>query len=181
MSSNDRYKEWEKDFREFLDAEAIRPPAELSRKILDHVSSKLNPSPWLVFSKLLAFVVITGSITLFFCPQFGLGASDGPGLMYFFMKYGRNVCQFGCGAFFIGSGILASAFLLRPEELNVLSRNKFLQISAVSGLSLGVFMMFDASIFFTLAVLWLIGALMGGLLFFEVGFWLRRKFLVYAY
>lgn len=171
MSSNQN-KEWGNDFSEFLSSSEITPPASLSRKVLERVASDLNPSPWAVFSKLIAAVVIAGSLSLLICPQFGLGSYYSP-LMHFFMQLGPIGCKAACGAFFMMASIIFACVILRPEELRLVQRTKFLTLSAVSGLGLGVFMCTSPETILGAALAWFLGASLGGLLSLELGLRIR--------
>lgn len=174
MSSNQN-KEWGNDFSEFLSSSEMTPPASLSRKVLERVASDLNPSPWAVFSKLIAVVIVAGSLSLLICPQFGLGSYYSP-LMHFFMQLGSTGCRAACGAFFMVTSIVSACLILRPEELRVVKRTKFLALSAISGLGLGVFMCTSPEIILSAALAWFIGALVGGFLSLELG--LRARFYI---
>lgn len=168
VMSNNQNKEWGKDFCEFLGSSEIAPPATLSRKILERVAGDLNPSPWAVFSKLIVVVIVAGSLSLLICPQFGLGSYYSP-LMHFFMQLGPIGCRAACGAFFMVTSVISACIILRPEELSVVRRTKFLTLSAVSGLGLGVFMCTSPEIILSAAVAWFLGASLGGWLSLELG------------
>ena len=68
--------------------------------------------------------------------------------MGFFMNWGPVVCSAFCGAFFLGTGALAVAWLLRPEEVKVFGR--------------GWLWVFAGIAFFSQVVLMLMGS--GGIL-----------------
>jgi len=166
-------KEWEKDFHEFLDAPEAEPSRAVSDRILETVSKDLNPSASMVFLKLLGITAASGVLSLTICPQSGLG--QGIGLMRFFMQLGPHVCSIACGAIFISIGIILSFFLLRPEELRVLRRTRFLQLTVLAMTSLLGFICAGAQVLVTIAAFWLFGAMVGGLLTLEVSY--RIKFL----
>lgn len=167
MSSN-QDKEWGKDFSEFLSSSEAAPPASVSREILERVGKDLNPSPWSVFSKLTAVVVVAGSLSLLVCPQFGLGSYYSP-LMHFFMQLGSTGCRAACGGFFMMTSLMSACLILRPEELRVVKRTKFLTVAAISGLGLGVFMCTSPDLILSAALAWFLGALVGGFLSLELG------------
>ncbi len=168
ISPND----WEKEFREFLDAPTLEPPKSISNKVFEAVSNELNPHAWAVFLKLLGITTISGILSLAVCPQFGFGNSFW--LMRSFMRFGPHVCSIACGAIFISFGIILSFFLLRPEELRVLRKTRFLQLAVLSGLTLSGFICAGAEVFLAVALFWLLGAVVGGLLTLEVSY--RVKF-----
>lgn len=161
IKKRDDFNEWMDDFSDFLGAEAIRPPQQHSDRLHEIVFNALNPSPLLVFVRLALIAMMASSVTLLFCPQFGLGTS-GAGLMPYLMKISPLACQFGCGVLFVGVGVLAATFLLKREEIRVLKDTKYLQVGALSGVMLGVFICFGSAQFFALEWAWLLGGLTGG-------------------
>jgi hypothetical protein len=171
-------KEWISEFSEFLNSEETAPPANLTTQIHQVVNDSLNPSPFIVFGKLAIIALIASSFTLLICPQFGLG-TNGPGLMPYLMKISPAACEFGCGVFFVGVGVLVSTFLLRIEEIRVLRQTKFLQISALTASMLGLFICFGSASFFTLEWIWLLGGFSGGLASILGGYVIREKVFVY--
>ena len=160
---DDTLSEWMSGFSEFLNAESISPPAQLNERVNELIYGLLNPSPFLVFGKLVLIAALASSVSLLFCPQFGYGTS-GPGLMMFLMDISPLVCHFGCGLLFIGIGVFVSTFFLRQEELRVLRETKFLQITALSASMLGMFLCFGSREFFTVELMWLLGGIVGGLI-----------------
>ncbi len=179
MDSNQN-KEWGNDFSEFLSSSEITPPSSVSNKILERIAYDLNPSPWAVFSKLIAVVLVAGSLSLLVCPQFGIRSYYSP-LMQIFMQFGPTVCRAACGAFFMMTSIVSACFFLRSEELRVVKRSKFLTITAVSSLGLGVFMCTSPETIYSAALAWFLGALVGGLLSLELGIRVRLYLIERSY
>jgi hypothetical protein len=167
------YKAWEKDLKTFLEAEAVEPPPEVSKKLLARVEQDLNPSPWTVFVKLSLIGSLAGLATLLICPQLGLGKSIG--VMAYFMKLGPIFCRAACGAFFMSVAILSSVLLLRPEELRVLHRTAFLQVSVFSLCTLAGLVCLGPEVLTMSTLLWILGGIVGGLATFELGYVLRLK------
>lgn len=85
------------------------------------------------------------------------------------------LCHFGCGVLFVGVGVLASTFILRQEELMVLMRTKFLQVSALSASMLGMFLCFGSQGFFLMELMWLLGGLVGGIISVYAGSLVRQR------
>ncbi len=164
-------KDWEKDFREFVEALEVTPPNKLSGALVALVAADLNPSSLIVFVKLLVITLLSGAISLVVCPQFGFGSNMA--LMRFFMQLGPHACSLACGAVFVSLGALLSVIVLRPEELRVIRRTKYLQLVVTAALSLSVFICAGASVVLTVAVFWLFGAIAGGLMTFEALYRLR--------
>lgn len=158
------------DFNEFMDSAPKAPPYDLKKKIFFQVHQDLNPNAWFIFSKISLIHLLVGFVTLSLCPQFGLRVfGEGLGFMKLFISLGTYGCAAICGAFFVGSSLLASAFFLRFEELKVLKNHYWLQISALTFLSLGAFIMAGADILLSFAVVWLLGSVVGGIVMLELG------------
>lgn len=166
--------ETNQDFKEFMNAEIANPPQELQDQIFAFVYRDLNPSPWAIFSKLSLNHLVVGIVTLSLCPQFGVRLiGEGMGIMRFFLPFGSYGCTALCGAFFVGASLFASGIILRPEEIRVLRCHRFLQISALTLLSLGGLIMLEAEILFAFALAWMVGSILGGLTMLEVGRFVR--------
>ena len=164
---------WENDFIEFLSAEKAVPPVHVAEQISCQVSFLLNPSPWSVFSKLSIVVFAVSIVNLAICPQFGLRYFHNEGLSQFFMGAGPLVCHAICGSFFIGSAVLVAAAVMRPEDLRVLRKTRFLQISALSAFALSGFIALGAEVFLPIALTWLLGGIVVGILTVEIAYWIR--------
>ncbi|MDZ4676358.1 MAG: hypothetical protein SGI74_02520 [Oligoflexia bacterium] len=176
--SNDN-KTWIKEFTGFVDAESVQPPLGLSENILKRVREDLNPSAWKVFSKISLIQALVGFAVLLFCPQFGFSLTGSHGIMHVLMQYGETVCMFGCGVIFAGSSLLASVIAMRPEEVQVLRKNKTLQLILLTLLTVGTFLCLGAEVFETLTLAWMAGSILGGITSLELGWvtrrWIRQK------
>jgi hypothetical protein len=157
-------KEWLEDFKEFVQSEGVPVPREVSENILSRIRADLNPSPWKVFAKLLGIHLVVGTLSLAICNQFGLNPfHTNFSLSEYFMKFGHSTCMVLCGVLFIGLTIVLGQRILRREELLVLSRNAPLQIFGLSVLSLAALIGFGAEVVLGIGILWLIGAMIGGM------------------
>jgi len=159
-------KKWLEDFSDFVrGGEGVKVPDEISSQILKRIHKEMNPSARAVFMKLLAVHGVVGTLSLTVCDQFGISPfNTGFSLADYFMKFGHSVCMILCGFLFISLTIFLGRLVLRREELMVLKKNVFVQIPALSALSLGVFMILGAEIVLGIAALWLLGAAIGGFL-----------------
>lgn len=158
-------KEWLEDFKDFVNSDGAPVPEEVSNQILRQVHRDLNPSAWLVFSKLLGIHALVGTLSLAICNQFGLNPfHTNFSLSDYFMKFGHSTCMVLCGVLFISLTIGLSYLVLRRGELFVLSKNAPLQVFGLSILSLAAFIGFGAEIVFGIAGLWFLGAMIGGLI-----------------
>jgi len=164
MTVKDTEKNWLKEFNEFMECDSTTVPRHLSKTILDSIQRDMNPSAWTVFYKLFTVQGIAGTLSLLVCNQFGINPfQTGFSLSHYFMKFGNSTCMLLCGFIFLSIGISASRFILRKEEFQVIKRNSFLQIFSLSLLFLGIFAIVDAELTFTIGVMWVLGALLGGL------------------
>lgn len=168
----------EKDYTDFLAGGEVLPPHPISARIHAMVAKDLNPSPWAVFAKLAGIVFVVGLATLKVCPEFGDGVPHKFNPMRHLMKFGMPVCQMACGALFMGGAFFIATLAFRPEELRVLRRTRFLQVSTLSGISLAGFVCAGSSVLTMLMTFWLLGAILGGALCLEVGYVIRRRRIV---
>jgi hypothetical protein len=175
MKKTPTSQEWIEEFQEFMGADEAQVPKVVSDSILSRVHMDLSPSSWIVFAKLSAIHAVMGFITLLFCPQFGLGFTDGMGLMALFMRFGDQACMVGCGAAFMGGSLLTASLVLRNEELRVIRKTEILQVSTLALLSVGVFICAGVGVVASLGAFWVLGSILGGLGTFELGWALRRK------
>lgn len=129
------------EFAEFMSAPEVAPPRMISDQILGKVHADLNPSASWMFSKVGLIHLITGLLTLVVCPQFGIGWTD---LSFrFFDHLGGHhstLCTLTCGAIFLGSGSFVTSWFLRPEELRVGQRLKYIHYPLYALFSLGLFL-----------------------------------------
>ena len=156
-------KEWLEDFKEFVQAEGTPVPKDVSDNILNRILADMNPSAWVVFSKLFGIHLVVGTLSLAVCNQFGLNPfHTNFSLSDYFMKFGHSACMVFCGVLFIGLTIMLGKLFLRREELLVLSRNAPLQVFGLSVFSMVAFIAFGAEVVLGIGVLWFIGAMVGG-------------------
>lgn len=168
-------EETNSEFREFMEATPIPPPRNVQEKIFALVHQDLNPSAWFVFSKMALIHLLSGLITLSLCPQFGFRIfGEGLGIMKVFLPLGAYGCIALCGAFFVGISLFASGIILQPEELKALRNHRWLQISALTFLSLGALLMTDTEILFGFASAWVVGSILGGAAMLEFSLFVRR-------
>lgn len=159
-------KEWLKDFGDFVSqGTETSAPEELNKSIVGRVQRALNPSPLLVFTKLLGIHTSVSILSLAICDQFGVTTfNTGFSLASYFMKFGHTTCLVLCGFLFISLSVMAACIFLKPEEIKVFYKNSLFQASGLSLLSLLVFAILGAEIFLGISFFWLAGALLGGIL-----------------
>lgn len=162
-------KEWAKDFETFMNVKEVTPPAHLDRQVFNFVHNDLNPKTLSIVARLGVIHVITGSLSLLICSQFGMG--NAPML---FMSLGEMGCTAFCGALFLGLSTLIAGFIFSNEELRKIRKTGYSPILLLGILSLTVFLFFGADIAFSLAVIWLFGALVAGMVVTEFSIGVRK-------
>jgi hypothetical protein len=174
MAFNDK-EQWLKEFTEFSEIDVKN--VEVPEGVFKNLRARLFPNPWAVFGKIAALHVVVGFFSLAVCNQFGLNPfQTAQGLTDWFMRVaGHNLCMLLCGTFFISATYLLANFLLTIEELEAVRRYEWLQTGIIGLVSLAAFYFFGAELAATFAILWLIGALLGGLLSIEGSYRLRRQ------
>lgn len=158
-------KEWAEDFKLFMSTPEVSPPLAVREEILSFVHRDLNPTVWLVLSKLGGIHTVVGSLSLLLCSQFGMGR--GATVMNAFMGYGMTVCMIVCGALFLGLTTFVAGFILSNSELKKMRKTGYSPIALMGVASLVVFFCFGADIAFGFAMAWLLGALLAGVLVTE--------------
>ena len=156
-----------REYQEFLEAAAAAPPLPATQHILSTVRQDLTPAPLRVFLKVSAAVAVSGSASLLLCPQFGMGGGHHSEVHHLFMSLGPLGCSLACGTFFSVLGFVVALALLRPEELRLVRRNRFLLAAALSALSLSAFVCLGASMLLESGLLWFFGSWLGGLVSIE--------------
>ena len=157
-------KEWLEDFKDFVATKEIAVPEDVSRRILSRVHRDLNPSSWLVFLKLLGIHSVVGTLSLAICDQFGMSPfNTNFSLTQYFMKFGHSFCMMLCGFLFLGLTGVFCQTVLRQEEFLVLKKNAVIQVFFISALSLVSFVAFGREFVFGAFLLWILGALIGGI------------------
>jgi len=174
--SNDK-SNWNDEYKMFSEGTPKTPPKHLTVPFKKAVLKELNPSLQLVFAKLFAIHFISGTLTLFFCPQFGFAfhGTDGP-LLAAFLRLGEYGCMIACGGLFVGATALVAALTLKAPEVRAIKRSRWLQWALLAFLSLGFFLSFreqESTIPLGLAAAWMTGALAGGISVFQGTYFLR--------
>lgn len=122
MNSNE--KKLKSEFVEFNTDPGSIPPVALALKVKRDIAQRLEPSPSTAVLRGLGLHGVAGSVTLLFCPQFGIGPlGGGQGLMGFVEAYGHWACGLFCGAFFMSLTVILSPLLLERPVRRVLARH----------------------------------------------------------
>ena len=163
------------ELREFLSAEEIQPPAELSQRILSYVKRDLDPPALNVFLKTLAIHFFTSLFTLSLCSQFGVRLfGTGPGLMAYFMRLGDMGCMAACGILFLGTTTFISGLILTHAEGKKLLRKWPIHLTLLSGFSLAFFLTVDAIFTLQSVIAWSLGAFLGAYILLRGSLMIRK-------
>ncbi|OYZ21740.1 MAG: hypothetical protein B7Y39_08530 [Bdellovibrio sp. 28-41-41] len=175
MAFNNK-EEWLKEFTEFskFDTTDVKVPA----MAFENLKKRLFPNPWTVFGKIAVIHAVLGFLSLAVCNQFGLNPfQTDQSLTNWFMKVaGHNFCMLLCGTFFMATTFVFANLFLSLEELESIKRYEWLQTGIMGLVSLAAFYYFGAELVGTFVALWILGALIGGLLSVEGSYRLRRSF-----
>ena len=160
------------DFEDFMKLEANQ---FVDSQLRVRIERRLFPSRWLTFGKLLAIHFVVGFLSLAICHQFALNPfATKFSLADLVMSIGgHSFCMIFCGFFFMSSTYLFANFILSLEEFETIRRSGALQLFILTSLSLVGFVSFGGHVIATVAILWLLGALCGGLLSLELSYRLR--------
>lgn len=167
--------ELQKEWQEFTNSTS-QVPNELHQSVHQKIVEKLNPAKHILFSKLALIQAFIGTLTLLFCPQFKFSLTANDQIYhYFHYTFGHYGCMVACGALFLGSGMIFAGFILNEDEIRNIKKSRTLFISAISGASLTIFMLIGAEVYLDMALYWIVGTLVGGLLSFETSSNLKVK------
>lgn len=103
-----------KEFLEFLTSHET-PPAGFKELILKDIQFSLNR--YNILTKFALIQLLGAALTLIFCPQFGIGLSEGHGITHILRMYGDWACAAFCGSLFLLSGTLLSTLIMNSDEI----------------------------------------------------------------
>jgi hypothetical protein len=174
MSANDK-NSWREDFIEFVQTNPA--PTTASQTLQVRLRQRLFPNPWVVFAKVFGLHVIVGFLSLAVCHQFGLNPfqTDKSLADWFMTVGGHNFCMLACGVLFMALTYGFANLFLSLEEVEAVRKVEWLQTGITGLVSLAAFYFFGAQLVMAVAVLWAVGALVGGLVSIELSYRLRRS------
>lgn len=152
------------EFQIFLNSDK-QIPDNLAANVVIKISKLLNPNAGAVFIKILLFHFVVGFVSLSVCHQFEINPFNTEvSLANWFMNLGgHNLCMFGCGIIYLASSIIVAGLFLTKEEVKALKRTSFVQVVFLAGISLIAFALCGAHLAFTFVGVWLLGAVLGGI------------------
>lgn len=168
--------EWLKDYQEFINTDGTTIPDEVKTQVYNKIKNLINPSPYLVFFKILGIHLTVGFLSLSICHQFGINPfNTETSLANWMMSVGgHHFCMFGCGVLFVSLSLFAAGYFLTIEEVNALKRTEFLQMLVLGIISLGLFAAFGAELAIGIAAIWLLGGFIGGFAATQAVWMLKR-------
>lgn len=166
------------DFQDFVSKDSLiesNIPKDIEKNVLTIIESQMNPSQSIILLKLFAIHLLMGTLTLLFCPQFSFSLT-GNDQFYLFLHQllGHEGCMIACGVIFMTPGALVASWVLGLDEMNAIKKSIYLHIMAITSFALVAFIMIDAQVYKDIAILWVIGALLGAISGFHVVKILRR-------
>ena len=162
------------DFKDFVSNSTL-PKEHIDQSILDMVSNDLRADPKAIWTKLILIHSFIGLITMLFCPQFHFSLTNQHQLFhYFHQNFGEQICMIFCGGIFIGSGALFASQFLSQAEIFKIRQSRFLYYMTLSILAVGSFAVLGAKIYLSLVLFWILGAIVSGILVFELNHFLKH-------
>lgn len=130
------------DFLEFL-ASHEAPPQALSDRTQKDM--KLTFRKKSIILRFLSFQLIGALITLTFCPQFGLGFSEGHGIAHFFRMLGESACAIFCGSLFLLAGNVTAFLFMDSDEVFWIWKHNHYRLFLIPPFLWGILMLFNLS------------------------------------
>lgn len=135
----------EKEFASFMKEEKA-VPFELEAQVLARVQTQQKKTNTIFWPKLLSIHLLSGALTLSFCPQFGFDPfQTQSGLPHLFMSYGMWACGLFCGVLFFSIGSFLTSLLLTRDEFALLKKRRVPVVLGFSSLALVSLMLIGAS------------------------------------
>lgn len=154
----------QKEYLEFMTSEESAPDT-LRSTVKTKVSSDLNPSFLKVFVSLVGIHLVSGTLTLLVCPQFGVGPIGGwLDLMQVVMPLGYVACALFCGTLYLGSTAIFSHLFLSADILRAMERTRLAHFGFLAAFSMALFMVLPKNGAWELpefgfGVVWLVGGI----------------------
>lgn len=147
------------DFEDFVKPSECIMPDTIERSIRENIVSKMCPTTISVLGRILIIYAVAGLISVYLCPQLGIGFHTSTTIVDFFMKYGHDVCTLMCGAFYLSLGTVFSLVLLPKDFRRVFMSNVFVLVPVIAIISLTVFLLLGANEKVLHYVYWIIGGI----------------------
>ena len=165
-----------KDYQDFINASVESSPDIITNNLFEYIKDDLNPGHITVFLKLIIIQGFVGAVTMLFCPQFQMSLTNKYELFHYFHKtFGHYGCMLACGAIFLGSGAIFASYLLKRSELRKIKSSRFLYYTSLSGIAVLCFIFLGAKVYIDMALFWITGSMIGGILMLEINTYFRSK------
>jgi len=165
------------DYNDFISSKQSLPSKEIDFDILKRVKNDLCPSAKIVFSKLLGIQLGIGTLTLLFCPQFGLSLTNHYELFHYFHRtFGSLICNAVCGLIFIGLGSLLAVGLFKKSEIQLVFRSLILYSVLVTAIIISFFILFGAQVYFEAAIIWSLSVIVCQIVILTLGKLVKSRF-----
>lgn len=128
------------DFLEFLSSNEA-PPQALSERTQKDMKLTFRGNS--IILRFLSFQLIGALITLTFCPQFGLGFSEGHGIAHLFRMLGDSACAIFCGSLFLLAGNVTAFLFMDSDEVFWIWKNYHYRLVLTPPLLWGILMLFN--------------------------------------
>lgn len=163
------------EFTDFIETEQIAPGDRLDETVLSMVRKDLRPALWKTYGKLTLVEVTAGLLTLTLCPQFGFGfAQHNQFLHALHSSTPPAVFYLLCGLFFVIFGATLGGLILNRAEIRTAGRSRYLYFTVYSVLAFLILLALGPEAFVVSTLAWILGALLGNILGFEVAIRLRQ-------
>jgi hypothetical protein len=163
------------EFAKFVDAEPVSPRKETDEAVYRMASRIAKPAVWTLLARILFIQVSSGILTLAACPQFGIGSSTHNVFVHSLHSFGNPFLYYlSCGIFFVLIGAALNGLLSRRKDLVNLGRGRYAFFIFYSFSAFAVFAALGTEIVLAGALFWILGAVLGNVVGFEMGARLRQ-------
>jgi len=168
MTNKKDYPVWEKEFLEFIDTRPLVPPPLLSETIKTEIRKYQMIIKWIIISKFASIQAAFAALTLFLCPQFGMGLARHVHLAALVHHHQGIGFMAVCGAFFLSGGALLATIFLTIHEKKIIEMSEWIYFPTASLIALLIFHLFGADLKWAEALPWFMGGTMGSILCFKI-------------
>ena len=166
------------DYQNFLLEKSELPPQDLDQKVFQTIEKDLNPQASTVLLKMGFIQIVMGIISLTFCPQFSYSLTNNHDVFhYFHHQFGAEVCMIICGTIFLLPGTLMACFLLSSQEIKLIRSTWYLELFAITAISLTSFFLLGVEFYIKSVFFWLIGAIGTSIILIEAQSYFRKLLL----
>jgi hypothetical protein len=163
------------EFAEFVEAQPVAPCRETNDAVYRMVHRTGKPVAWAFLARILLVQTSSGILTLAACPQFGIGADTHNPFLHSLHSFDNPVLYYlSCGIFFVILGAALNGLLSRRKDLVNLGRGRYAFFILYSFSAFAVFAALGAEIVLAGALFWMLGAVLGNIVGFEMGARLRQ-------